>query len=314
MGGHAKDFLQFFREEVGKPLKQAVLLADFAHFQIGGKADYFFSASSVFELERAVALARECSLPYYIIGGGYNILFDDMGFRGLVIKNDIQGMVRTAKDKVRVSSGSALPDFVHYCVEQGLGRLEFLAGIPGTVGGAVCGNAGAFDGEIGDHVEEALIFDEQGGEQEVDREYFVFGYRSSRLKTTRDVLLDVSFSLEESERNKITSTIEEILDKRKKKHPPWDIACAGSFFQNPILPDGRKVPAAQLLEQVGAKGLAVGNAAVYEDHANFIINKGGATAKEVCQLAAELKKRVKNEFGVDLREEVICLPANPRLT
>ena len=154
--------------------------------------------------------------------------------------------------------------------------------------------------------------DEHGGEQEVDKEYFSFDYRSSLLKTNRDVVLNVALCMEKREGNKIRATIDEILEKRKRKHPPWNIACAGSFFQNPVLPDGRKVPAAQLLDQVGAKGLAVGNAVVYEDHANFIINRGGATSKDVCQLAAELKERVRSEFGVALQEEVIFVPANPR--
>lgn len=312
MVGHTRNFLQFFRDEIGQSVRQSVTLSEYANFRIGGKADYFFCATSVSTLKRAVTLARECSLPFYIIGGGYNLLFDDQGFRGLIVKNCIQGIERLQKDRVRVFSGTALPDFMQYCVEKYLGGLEFLAGIPGTVGGAVFGNAGAFDGEIGDHVVEARIFDECGDVQDVDREYFAFDYRDSFLKKTRDIVLNVTLHLEERERNKIRAVIDEILEKRKMKHPPWNIACAGSFFRNPVLPDGRKIPAAQLLEQVGAKGLVVGNAAVYEGHANFIINRGGATSKDVCQLAAELKKRVRSEFGVELQEEVILVPANPR--
>ncbi len=312
MVGHAQDFLQFFQNEVGKPVQQSVSLSEYANFRIGGKADYFFCAFSVSELEKAVALAKECSLPYYIIGGGYNLLFDDHGFRGLIVKNSIQGIERTQKDRVQVFSGTALPDFIQYCAEKSLGGIEFLAGIPGTVGGAVFGNAGAFDGEIGDHVLEALVFDESGSEKDVDKEYFAFDYRNSLLRKKRDIVLNVTFCLEEREGSEIKATIDEILEKRKKKHPHWNVACAGSFFQNPVLPDGRKVPAAQLLDQVGARDLAVGSAAVYEDHANFIINRGGATSKDVCQLAAELKKRVKSEFGVELQEEVILVPANPR--
>jgi len=312
MGGHSENFLQFFLDEVGKPVRQSVSLSEYANFRIGGKADYFFCANSGSELKRAVGLARECSLPYYIIGGGYNLLFDDQGFRGLIIKNCSRSIQRTQKDRVQVFSGTPLPDFMKYCMEQSLTGIEFLAGIPGTVGGAVCGNAGAFDGEIGDHVVEALIFDERGGELDVANEYFAFDYRSSLLKQKRDILLNVTLCLEEGDKDRIKTAVEEILETRKKKHPPWSIACAGSFFKNPVLPDGRKVPAAQLLDQVGARGLMVGNAAVYENHANFIINKGGATSRDVCQLAAELKKRVKSAFGVELQEEVISVPANPR--
>jgi UDP-N-acetylmuramate dehydrogenase len=312
MAAHTRDFLQFFKDEVGKPVQQSVPLSEYAHFRIGGKADYFFCASSIPELEKAVTVARECSLPFYIIGGGYNLLFDDQGFRGLIIKNDIRGIERMDKNRVRVFSGTALPDSVQYCLDQGLGGIEFLAGIPGTVGGAVFGNAGAFDGEIGDRVDGAFIFDEEGVEEDVDRDYFAFDYRTSILKKQRDILLHVTLFLEERGKLEIKITIDDILERRIKKHPSWDIACAGSFFQNPVLPDGRKVPAAQLLDQVGAKGLKAGNAAVYEDHANFIINRGGATSSDVCRLAAELKRRVKNEFGVDLQEEVIVVPANLR--
>jgi UDP-N-acetylmuramate dehydrogenase len=312
MADHTKDFLRFFKDEVGKSVQQSVSLSEYANFQIGGKADYFFCASSISELERAIILAKECSLPFFIIGGGYNLLFHDQGFRGLIIKNGIQGIERVQKDCVRVFSGMPLPDFIQYCVDESLGGIEFLAGIPGTVGGAVFGNAGAFDGEIGEHIVRALIFDERGDEEEVDADYLAFGYRNSILKKQREIVLNVTLCLEKRQKIMIKTAIDEILEKRKRKHPPWDIACAGSFFQNPVLPDGRKVPAAQLLDQVGAKGLTIGNAAVYDDHANFIINRGGATSKDVCQLASELKKRVKDEFGVELQEEVIIVPANPR--
>ena len=309
MIGRAADFARMFRDAVGKPLELAVWLSAHSHFRIGGKADYFFSASSVAEIERAVVLARECAVPCYVIGGGYNLLFHDEGFRGLILKNCVKGLERKDKCEIAVFSGTDLMELLQFCCEQNLGGVEYLAGIPGTVGGAVFGNAGAFDQDIGSHVVSATLFDEQGHEKKVERGYFDFDYRSTRLRQKHEFVLSVTLWAEERNKDRIKAAMDEILEKRKKKHPPWHVACAGSFFRNPVLPDGRKVPAAQLLDRVGAKELSVGNAAVYEGHANFLINRGNATSADVCQLAQELKRRVKQEFAVELQEEVIIVPA-----
>jgi UDP-N-acetylmuramate dehydrogenase len=303
------DFPENFEKNVGQPLQQSVSLDEFAHFKIGGKADYFFTASSLEELVRTVKLAKEASVPYYIIGGGYNLLFDDDGFCGLIIKNSVQDIKQRGKVKLEVLSGTALPKLVAFCVDQGLQGFEFLAGIPGTVGGAVFGNAGAFDQAIGHFLTEALVLSEKCEQLEVDRDHFSFAYRQSRLKSSSEFLLKVVFTLKEGERKKIQERIDGILAERQKKHPPWSVACAGSYFKNPVLPDGKRVPAAYLLDQVGAKKLTVGGAAVYENHANFIINRKDATAQDVLKLAQELKRRVKEKFGVVLEEEVIYLPA-----
>ncbi len=311
MDNRRRDFPKIFQETLEKPLNFSVRLSECSHFRIGGNADYFFCARSSTELVKAVALARQCSLYHYVIGGGTNLLFEDEGFRGLIIKNKAKGIDRQNRRLIRCDSGSSLKDILEYCTENELGGLEFLAGIPGTVGGAVCGNAGAFDEEIGDRVVEAMLFDETDKEVRRDNEYFSFDYRYSALKESHEVVLGVVLQLEQRTKSLIETKMEDILERRKKRHPPWDIACAGSFFQNPVSPEGKKVPAAQLLERIGAKGFSKGDAAVYEGHANFIINRGHASAREVIDLASELKKRVKEEFGVELKEEVIRVPAMP---
>ena len=307
------DFSERFTECVGRPLERFVPLEEFANFRIGGKADYFFTASSLKELVLAAQLAREVFIPYYIIGGGYNLLFDDEGFRGLIIKNNAQRLQQIGRTKIEASSGTDLSELVAFCVDKGLQGFEFLAGIPGTVGGAVFGNAGAFDQSIGNFLSEAQVLNEKCEQIEVDRDYFSFAYRQSRLRTSRELLLKVTFELEEGDKEKMKNRIAGILAERKKRHPPWDVACAGSYFKNPVLPDGKRVPAAYLLDQVEAKKVRVGGAVVFENHANFIINRKDATAQNILDLAQELKRRVMEKFGVELEEEVIFLPAKPSI-
>jgi len=305
------DFPEVFQITLGRPLDFSVCLADHTHFRIGGEADYFFCAQSVGDLKKAISLAREFSVYHIVMGGGYNMLFDDEGFRGLVIRNQVKIIKRLDIKHVRCTSGIALKDVLEWCAEKDLGGLEFMAGIPGTLGGAVYGNAGAFDGEIGDHVVEAVIYDESGREVRKQREYFSFDYRYSSLKEKPDIVLEVILQIEERKRSRIEAKISGFLEQRKTRHPPWDVACAGSFFQNPVFPDGKKIAAAKLLERIGAKGSREGDAMVYEGHANFIINAGNARAKDVLRLASELKRRVKEEFGIELKEEVIHVPAKP---
>jgi UDP-N-acetylmuramate dehydrogenase len=309
MDNGKRDFPRDFRDVVGKTLDFSVRLSDYSHFGIGGEADYFFLAQSIHELKKAIALARDFSLYYYIMGGGYNLLFEDEGFRGLIIKNKVEEIDRQDKELIQCTSGSSMRDLLEYCTEHELGGLEFMAGIPGTVGGAIYGNAGAFDEEIGDRVIEASLYNEACREVKINKEYFAFDYRYSSLKNRPDVVLEVIFRVEERKRSRIEAHITENLEWRKKKHPPWDVACAGSFFQNPVPSEGEKVAAAQLLDRVGAKGLREGDAMVYERHSNFIINRGNASATDVLCLASELKRRVKEEFGIDLKEEVIRVPA-----
>lgn len=309
MGSGLGSFEEQFVGILGKKPDKEVPLRGFSHFRIGGPADYFFSASALDDLIQAVLLARRYPIAYHVIGGGYNLLFDDAGFRGLIIKNDVQGIEKRGTVKIEVFSGTSIKALVEFCLASSLQGLEFLAGIPGTVGGAVFGNAGAFGRDIGGSLESALVLDEQGERVQVDRDYFAFGYRRSRLKANRDILLKATFSLRKGERHTIEEKISANLAKRKDNHPPWDVACAGSYFKNPVLPRGKRVPAALYLDRVGAKSLSIGGAAVYAGHANFIVNKQNASSEDILRLALELKNRVKLEFGIELEEEVIYLPA-----
>jgi UDP-N-acetylmuramate dehydrogenase len=198
---------------------------------------------------------------------------------------------------------------VDYALANGLEGLEFMAGIPGTVGGAVSGNAGAFGQCLGDFLEEAVLLSRRGEEVRVSRDHFEFGYRHSKLKIDHDILLEATFRLRPGDREVIRAKIAGNLAVRTKRHPAPDTAYAGSYFKNPPLAEGKKTAAGYLLEQVGAKELKIGGAAVFPGHCNLLINADNATARDVLALAAELKDRVKAKFGIVLEEEVIFLPS-----
>jgi UDP-N-acetylmuramate dehydrogenase len=301
-----------FLEATGRPLREKVGLDQFSSFRVGGPADFFFEARTEEDLKQAVAAAAREKFPFYVIGGGYNILFDDDGYRGLIVRNRAEGLA-DHEGRVTVVSGTGLSFLLQYSLTRGLGGLEFLAGIPGTVGGALAGNAGAFGQSIGDFLEEAVLVDPAGGERKLVRPDLGFGYRTSSLQKSRAIVLRAVINAPPGDRNASAAKIKDYLEKRRTKHPPWGTACAGSYFKNPCSPAGEKVAAGRLLEQAGAKGMAVGGAAVYEGHCNFIVNTGGARARDVLQLAEEMKERVFGMSGIRLEEEVIHVPASASL-
>jgi UDP-N-acetylmuramate dehydrogenase len=303
-----REFRELLAGAVGGPVVENAALDGFSSFKIGGPADLLFEARTEDELRTAVGLATRENFPHYLIGGGYNILFDDEGYRGLVVRNRVEA---TACDEGRITaaSGSSLSSLLQQALAAGLGGIEFLAGIPGTVGGALYSNAGAFGRSIGDFLEEAVLLSPDGGERRIGRGELAFGYRRSSLQRDHDIVLRAVLRAEAGDRKASETKIRDYMDKRRAKHPPWGTACAGSFFKNPCSPDGVRLAAGRLLEQAGARGMRVGGAAVYEGHCNFLINTGNARALDVLILARELKERVFEMSGVRLEEEVVYLPA-----
>lgn len=287
---------------LGENLKEKEVLAPYTTFKIGGEADFFLRAERIDELVNAVLVARELNMPYFVLGNGSNILVSDEGFRGLVIKNDCR-RIDVIDTKISCLSGAWLEDLVNLSKEKSLEGFEFCAGIPGTVGGAVFGNAGAFGKSIGNFLEEAVILTSSGNIEIVEKEYFEFDYRESKLRTTKDLLLSAVFKLKKGKKDLIEQKIAENLTKRKKTIP-YDKASAGCFFKNI---KNKSLSAGHLLDQIGAKKLSVGDAKVFSKHANIIINSKNAKAKEVKRLARILKEKVKVKFNVDLEEEVIYL-------
>lgn len=307
MNASHDEFSQRFQESVGRPFRCSARLSLVSNFKIGGPADYYFCASSLKELKDAVLCARREKVRYYMIGGGYNVLFDDKGYRGLIIKNEAKSLRMREDGTINAASGTKLDDFLEFCVKHGIEGFEFLAGIPGSIGGAVYGNAGAFGESIGEHLSQAVLLSENQGQIQLSGEKLGFGYRHSCLKIRHDLLMSARFSVKYGERTVIQERIRKNLEWRRKRHP-WEVACAGSYFKNPCPPGGTVKAAAFYLDQVGAKGFRIGGAEVSEAHANFILNAGGATAEDVLAVAREMKRRVRDAFGIELEEEVIYLP------
>jgi len=302
-------------------------MADHTTFKIGGPMDAFIEAHSPEGLLKALSGARKLNVPCFLLGGGSNLLVSDNGIPGIVIKNKYKNISLLDQQGVSymlpelspsdnadsaflfIGSGTKLADLVTYSCENGLTGCEFLAGIPGTIGGAVYGNAGAYGKGIGDITVFAKLINSSNSIFTVDRNYFNFSYRTSKLKATGETLVSVVVKLSKGDRAKVTAEVNKIIAERHQKHPPETIGCAGSFFKNvsPLNPKSRKIAAGYFLEIAGAKEMKCGGAEVYSKHANFIINPGNAKASEVRQLATALKSKVLERFGILLEEEVLFI-------
>ncbi len=290
-------------------LQENIPLSRYTTFGIGGPADRFAEVGDPIRLAELLAAARESAVPVFLLGEGSNLLIDDAGLRALVIRNRMD-RIHYEGQQVRVESGAGFHPLILDTVDHGLAGLEFAAGIPGTVGGAVWGNAGCYGRAIGDFLLRARWIEPDGRIREPERGDFDFAYRDSVLKRNGCVLLETVLELSPGNRQESRRIIEEKLALRRQKHPQ-EQACAGSYFKNidPEEPGQQRIPAGRLLDEVGAKGLRVGDAAVFAKHANIIVNLGAATAREVLELAAEMKRRVREEFGIELHEEVRYVPA-----
>jgi len=277
------------------------LLKNYTTFQIGGPAKYFCITKNKTELIEAIKIAKKLKLPFFVLGGGSNLLINDKGFNGLLIKNEARSF-KIKKENIIAESGAILDRIVKKATEVGLSGLEKGTGIPGTLGGAVYGNAGWPRGgwQIGDFVKEAEILMPSGKIKKVGKEWFSFKYRNSRLKKMRNkkpVILEVVLKLKKGNLKDLKKKREEILKIRSKKVPVG--FSAGSIFKNPP-----KKAAGYLIEKCGLKGKKIGEVQVSKKHANFIINLGDGKARDVKKLINLIKRKVKSKFGADLEEEI----------
>ena len=281
-------------------------LAELSSFKTGGKARYFLSVGSASEISKAVKAAKQLQIPCFIIGGGTNLLISDSGFDGLIVKVDVAGLELKAESEIICGAGEQLEALVGFAADKALSGLEFAAGIWGTVGGAIYGNAGAYGGDMAGVVAELKLVNGEGEIKTVNNDYCRFGYRDSYLKKTGEIIVEALFRLQKGEKAVIDKKIDEIMRERDRKFE--NIGCsAGCFFKNipdPAQPHG-KLSAGRLLEDAGVKQLEVGGAKVFEKHANIIVNKGNATSKDIRRLADIMKEKVKEKFGVELTEEII---------
>ncbi len=286
-------------------------LAGYTTLRVGGPATAVVlpdSVAAITDLVRSLA-----GIPWWVIGRGSNVLVPDEGLAGVVILlgRNFGGITVTASDdrevRVRVQAGCSLARLVRWTVEQGFAGLEFVSGIPGTVGGGVAMNAGAWGQEIGNLVESLLVMAADGTTREIDGTAAGFGYRRSGL--AGKVVLEVVFRLRLAEPEAVDDACQDFLQRRLAKQPLQE-ASAGSFFKNPT-----NVAAGRLIERAGLKGFAIGGAKVSEKHANFIVNTGKATAADIHALMVAVQQRVYTTFGVLLEPEVQLLgrwPAGDR--
>jgi UDP-N-acetylmuramate dehydrogenase len=281
---------------------QNVSLKNYVTFKIGGVAKYFFVAKTNEELLEAISVAKERKIPFFILGNGSNLLVLDKGYKGLVIRNEITD-ISVEGNIIKASSGAMLPVIASEAKRKELGGLEWMAGIPGTLGGAVWDNAGALGYSIKDNVVgvEVLNLDDMSVEY-YTKEKCDFGYRESIFKKHNNlIILSAEFSLENKSKEAIGKSMEEFIDKRKNTQP-IDYPSAGSIFKNP-----ESFSAGELIEKCGLKGKTVGDVKISERHANFIINLGNGKSKDVLKLISLIKKEVKKKFKIKLEEEIVVL-------
>lgn len=268
-------------------------------FRIGGPADFYLCPHSAKEIQKAVEICQEDGLPYFILGNGSNLLVSDQGYRGVVIqlwKNVSDILVEGCL--IRAKAGASLAKIAGEALEEGLTGMEFAAGIPGTLGGAVVMNAGAYGGEMKDILKEVLVMDKQGEIFTLKKEELHLGYRTSIIKEKGYIVLAAVLELKPGDRKEIKEKMDELKQKRVEKQP-LDMPSAGSTFKRP-----EGYFAGKLIMDAGLRGFSVGGAQISEKHCGFVVNTGKATANDVLTLIREVQNRVLDKFGVELETEV----------
>lgn len=287
--------------EQARPL---VPLSQLTTLRIGGPAAVVCPIQNAEQARRFQAFCTDSSLPLTILGGGSNVLADDSGFSGLVLHVATERF-ETRGDALIVGAGLGFDDMIRRSLESRLTGLEFASGIPGTVGGALVGNAGCYGHQIGDFLIEATVLRADGRIETIGPEDFGFEYRRTRLQDGTDLVLEATLQLQRGDVQQAAAMRREKIADRHRKHPVTE-PCAGSWFKNLPAegPGQRRRAAGVLLEQVGAKEMSVGDAAVFARHANIIINRGHASCADVLELAGRMRDAVHERFGVRLEPEV----------
>lgn len=286
-------------------------LAPLTTFRVGGRADALLETRSAEEITVVLALAHQMGVAVTMLGGGSNVLVSDAGIRGLVLRPRGGEVRSVAPDRVRADAAVTINGLVRWTITHGCAGLEAWAGTPGTVGGAVFGNAHFGGRLIGDLIVDVRIAARDGGTRELPAAEMTFGYDRSRLQQTGEVLLSATFAVSTSDPAALRATARQSLAFRKRTQP-LDTPSAGCVFQNPergqdVVPDGIPWSAGALVDRAGLKGASVGGAHVSDVHGNFIVNDGAATARDIRALIEKCKSSVRERFGVELREEIVYL-------
>ena len=297
-----------------------ILLSKHSNYKIGGLAKYFFEVKNTEEIIKAVEKARQTKTAIFILGAGTNILFKDEEFSGLIIK--IKNL-KISASITKVDAGVSLEKLVEESADMGLSGLEWAAGIPGTIGGAIRGNAGAFGGEIKDIIKEVISLDISGSRPKIikrNNQDCKFDYRSSIFKKQSEIIIEASFFLKKGDKKSIKRIIKQNIDYRKERQP-MEYPSLGSTFKNIDVKKIAKnkyksfesiikidpfpvIPAAYLISKAGLKGVSYGGAMISPKHPNFIVNVMAATSSDVKNLIALSRNKVYNKFKIKLEEEI----------
>lgn len=276
-------------------------------FRIGGPADCFVQIENKEQLIRLQRYLKQLEMPFFMLGNGSNLLVSDKGYQGIVLqigqkmsKIEVDGNVITAQ------AGAAMSQVARAALEHGLTGLEFVSGIPGTIGGGVVMNAGAYDGELSGVVTQVNVVNSEGECMELENDSMEFGYRTSIIRNNSFTVTEVILKLEEGDREQIRAKMEDLAARRREKQP-LEYPSAGSTFKRP-----RGNFAGKLIMDAGLRGFQIGGAKVSEKHCGFIVNTGNATAEDVRDVISEVRKQVKERFHVDLEPEILFLGFDAR--
>lgn len=282
-------------------IQKNAMMKQYTSFKVGGPVDILVIPQNYIQISNIINLCKEFNIKYYIMGNGSNLLVKDGGIRGVVIKLSKLDKITVEGEKIISQGGTSLLLTSKVALDENLTGMEFACGIPGSIGGAVAMNAGAYNGEISQIVESALIIDNEGEIRRIDKEELELGYRMSSILKYGYVVLEVTLSLKKGEHSKINDRMKE-LTKRRIERQPLEFPSAGSTFKRP-----ENNYAAKLIEDSGLKGLCIGDAQVSPKHSGFIINKGNASAKDILNLIYVVQNEVEKKFKVELNTEVLII-------
>lgn len=277
-------------------------MAGHTTFRIGGPADCFLQLENEEQLKGVQRYLNLVEVPYFVLGNGSNLLVNDSGYRGIILQiGPKMGEIIVEGTCIIAKAGALLSKAAHVAMEHGLTGLEFASGIPGTVGGGVMMNAGAYGGELSQVVTQVNVISRDGELLVLDNETMEFGYRTSTIRNNCFIVTEVTFELQKGDKSVIKERMDELAAKRREKQP-LEYPSAGSTFKRP---EGHF--AGKLIMEAGLRGFQIGGARVSDKHCGFVINTGNATAQDVYDIISEIQERVKDRFHVELETEVVFL-------
>ena len=281
-------------------------IKSFLTLRIGGQVRFIIIIRNNSDLEALMNYLHKNSRVYVLLGGGSNVICPDRYSDLIVIINRTSEILKIDERKIKVNTGVTNANLLTWNIEYNIGGMEFLAGIPGAIGGAAAVNAGAFGKATADIVEKADIFSKEGEIRTVDRAYFQYGYRDSVFKYGREVILNVYLKFEKAVSEDIRKKVKENIRYRKDNHPSYRENTAGCFFKNPV-EKGRKMSAGKLIENSGLKGAEYKNLLLSTAHANFLINRGDTSFSDIEDFSEQVRQKVFQDSGIQLEREVIYI-------